>query len=429
MPHKLKPQSKVMVTGLSVLTPLADHPQTLLQKMLSGQSAIGRWKTEHDGRCISHIGGDLSDYPIKARLQEIQQELPDAMRIRLRRLCARVPHLLKLSLLMAVKAWHDTQIRGVEAPESHRTGVIAAGHNLNMNYIQENYLQYEENPAFMDRTFSLFYLDTIHVSAVTEMLQVHGPSYTVAAACASGSQALRTAYQEILSGHADRIYVLAPVYMPPPADLHAIGFLDAIVRDTPLGMEFKASCPFDISRQGFVPAHGGACLVLDRMDENQPHYGQICAATASVDGQHKPIPSLKGQEKVMRMALDDAGLEPEEIDFISAHATSTPKGDALEIEAIQQIFGHLEHPPPVNAAKSMLGHTLWSASALETTITLLQMEAGRIHPSAHIENQDPTCDWDVCREGARQKHIRFALKNAFGFGGYNTALILKRGNQ
>jgi 3-oxoacyl-(acyl-carrier-protein) synthase len=150
------------------------------------------------------------------------------------------------------------------------------------------------------------------------------------------------------------------------------------------------------------------------------------SVAANSDANHLPQPSEDGQVRVMKRALQEAGVRPDEIDYVNAHATSTPLGDLTEIRSIKHVFGDHAYKLKINAPKSMLGHTCWSAPAVETVAAILQMRAGRLHRSINIDELDPEVDLDVCGDGNVERSIRYAMKNSFGFGGINSVSILKR---
>lgn len=192
----------------------------------------------------------------------------------------------------------------------------------------------------------------------------------------------------------------------------------------------RASRPWDTQREGFVPAHGGAVLVVESLDGALARGARIHAEVVEIetgsDGNHLPQPSEEGQARLMDLVLHRSGLEPGDIDYISAHATSTPLGDLTEIRSIKRVFGASAYRLKINATKSLLGHTCWAAPTVETVAAVLQMKAGMLHPSINIDDLEPEVDLDVCRTQAVRHPVRYAMKNAFGFGGLNSVAILKR---
>ena len=312
-----------------------------------------------------------------------------------------------------------------------RTAAIVAGHNINFNYQYENRLQYAEEPDFMDSLLALTGLDTDHAGCVSETLGVRGPIYTIGAACASANTAVRCAIDEIRHHDVERAIVVGAVLDFSPVELHAMALMGAIsfqsFHDTP----DKASRPWDTAREGFVPAHGGGALVLETLDSARRRgahiYAEILGVEAGSDANHLPQPSEEGQARVMKRLLDRCGVAPEQVDYINAHATSTPLGDLTEIRSIKRVFGAHAYRMKINATKSMLGHTCWAAPVVETVAAVMQMNAGRLHPSINVDTLDPEVDLDICRGNTAQAWpVRILLKNSFGFGGINCVSLLAR---
>jgi 3-oxoacyl-[acyl-carrier-protein] synthase II len=195
----------------------------------------------------------------------------------------------------------------------------------------------------------------------------------------------------------------------------------------------KASRPFDAERSGFVIGDGAGMLVLEDLEHALARgatiYAEVLGAGSSSDAYHPiaPHPEGVGAARAIRMALRDAGVAPEEVDFVNAHAASTPLGDAAETETIKLALGE-EHARkiPVNSTKSMIGHTMGAAGAIETLATVLSIRDGRVHPTINQDTPDPACDLDYVPNEARSVDIRIALKNSFGLGGQNACLVLGR---
>jgi 3-oxoacyl-(acyl-carrier-protein) synthase len=282
----------------------------------------------------------------------------------------------------------------------------------------------------MDGMLALHGLDTDHAGCISEVFSARGPIYTIGAACASGNTALRCAVDEIRYHDVQAAIVAGAVLDFSPVELHAMALLGAITFQSFNDEPQKASRPWDTRREGFVPAHGGGVIVLEPLaaavKRGAKIYAEIVAVEANSDGNHLPQPSEEGQTRLMRRVLEKANMAPEQIDYINAHATSTPLGDITEIRSIKNVFGEHARKLKLNATKSMLGHTCWAAPVVETVAAVLQMNAGRLHPSINIDELDPEVDLDICRDRAVEMPIRYLMKNSFGFGGINCVSILKR---
>jgi 3-oxoacyl-(acyl-carrier-protein) synthase len=420
---------RVVVTGMSVNTPLGDTLGGFYDGLLAGKSALSRWKCFAGEPVDSKIGADLSDYDVTNRVASLESKLPAEAFRRLRRLIRRVPWSTQLTLLVAADAWLDAGWTAT-LPDPGRVAVIVGGHNIGSGYSYRTGRQFLDEPDLIDGMYCLSKLDSDHAGCVSELLQARGPIYTVGAACASGNLALRSAVDELRQHGQEVVIVIGPVTHFSPVDVHAMALMGAITTGTFDDEPEKASRPFDVRREGFVPAHGAGALILEDRDAARRRgarvYAEILAVAAGADGNHLPQPCLEGQVRVLRRALEESGLDPEQIDYISAHATSTPVGDLSEVRAIKEVFGQHACRLKVNATKSMLGHTCWAAAVVELIAGILQMRGGVLHPSINIDELDPEVDLDVCR-GTKVAHpVEHFLKNSFGFGGIDCVSIIRR---
>ncbi|MCC6523242.1 MAG: beta-ketoacyl-[acyl-carrier-protein] synthase family protein [Polyangiaceae bacterium] len=420
---------RIAVTGMSINTPLGDTLPGFLDGLLAGRSALSNWKTIDVSRCYSKVGADLSEYDVAKKVASFEGKIPADVWKRLRKLVSKAPWSTKLSMLLAVDGWLDAGLFQVEGIDTTRVASIVAGHNINFNYQYQNRLQYAEEPDYMDSLLALTGLDTDHAGSVSEVLNVRGPIYTVGSACASANTALRLAIDELRYHGNDYAMVVGAVLDFSPVELHAMALMGAITfqsfNDTPQ----KASRPFDTKREGFVPAHGGGVMVLEDLEQAKKRgakiYAEILAVETNSDANHLPSPSEEGQSRLMARLLKECELAPEQIDYINAHATSTPLGDLTETRSIKRVFGKHAYKLKVNATKSMLGHTCWAAPAVESIAAILQMNGGMLHPSINIENIDPEIDLDVCNGKSVEHAVRYCMKNSFGFGGINAVSIMR----
>ncbi len=422
-------KKRVVITGMSINTPIGDNLETFIENLLAGKSAITRWTSLDSSKIYSKVGGDNGNYDINGKIDSYKGNIPEDVFKRFEKLGKKSPWAVAVSLQTAVEAFKDAGYLE-QIKDGNNIATIVAGHNLNQKYTYENHDIFNDEPDFVDGLFALYGLDTHHVGAVTDILQLHGPAYTVGAACASGNVAMRCAVDEIQMHDVNVAAVVAPVLDYSPLDMQGMAILGAIsyksFNDTPE----KASRPYDTRREGFVPSHGAAVLILEELDHaiarGAKIYAEILGVESSSDGCHLPQPSQIGQARLMKRLLKNCNVKPEEVDYISAHATSTPLGDLTELRSIKDVFGEHCKKLKINAPKSMLGHTCWSAATVETVAAVLQMNRGELHPSINIENLDPEVDVDVCR-GKRTKHeVNILLKNSFGFGGLNCISLIKK---
>ncbi len=422
-------QKRVVITGMAINTPIGDTLDEFINNLMDGKSAVTKWDTLDTSRIYAKVGGDLGRYDVHAKILSYKDRIPEDIYNRLLKLGSKSPLSIAISLLISVEAFLDSgYIKSIE--DGNNVATIIAGHNLNQKYTFENHDVFNEEPEFVEGLFALNGLDTHHVGSVTDILQLHGPAYTVGGACASGNVALRCAVDEIQMHDVKVAAVVAPMLDFSPLDLQGMCIMGAITYKSFNEEPSRASRPYDKDREGFVPSHGSACLIVEDLEHALARgakiYAEILGVESSSDGCHLPQPSRIGQARLMKRLLKNAGVKPEEVDYINVHATSTPLGDLTELRSIKDVFGDHCKTLKINAPKSLLGHTCWSAATVETVAAILQMNRNELHPSINIDNLDPEVDIDVCR-GERKKHnIDIFLKNSFGFGGLNAISLIKK---
>ena len=421
---------RIVITGMAINTPIGDTLEGFLANLYAGKSALSNWKTIDISRCYSKVGADLSQYDWAAKLQSYEGQIPADVWKRARKLISKSPWTTKLTILLALEGFRDAGLFG-SGLDLDRTAAIVAGHNINFNYQYENRLQFADEPDFMDSLLALTGLDTDHAGCISETLGARGPIYTVGAACASGNTALRCAVDELRHHDVEAAVVVGAVLDFSPVELHAMALMGAITFQSFNETPQLACRPWDTGREGFVPAHGGGTLVLETLASAKRRgariYAEVLGVEAGSDANHLPQPSEDGQARVMKRLLDKCGIAPDQIDYINAHATSTPLGDLTEIRSIKRVFGDHAYKLKLNATKSMLGHTCWAAPTVETIASVLQMRAGKLHPSINIDNLDPEVDLDICRGTTPVDWpVKILMKNSFGFGGINCVSLLSR---
>ena len=408
-------QKRVVITGMAINTPIGDTLDEFINNLMDGKSAVTKWDTLDTSRIYAKVGGDLGRYDVHAKILSYKDRIPEDIYNRLLKLGSKSPLSIAISLLISVEAFLDSgYIKSIE--DGNNVATIIAGHNLNQKYTFENHDVFNEEPEFVEGLFALNGLDTHHVGSVTDILQLHGPAYTVGGACASGNVALRCAVDEIQMHDVKVAAVVAPMLDFSPLDLQGMCIMGAITYKSFNEEPSRASRPYDKDREGFVPSHGSACLIVEDLEHALARgakiYAEILGVESSSDGCHLPQPSRIGQARLMKRLLKNAGVKPE--------------GDLTELKSIKDVFGDHCKTLKINAPKSLLGHTCWSAATVETVAAILQMNRNELHPSINIDNLDPEVDIDVCR-GERKKHnIDIFLKNSFGFGGLNAISLIKK---
>lgn len=419
-------QHRVVCTGMGINTRLGDSLHSYFENLIAGKSGLGLWRFHSNPRVYSKVGGDLSDYDTAAKLKSFEGRIPDRVFHKASKICRAAPFSTRLSILTSLDAWLDSGLEFAELGQPEHA-VLVGGHNLNEGYLLRNCEAFQKEPDWIEARLALLDMDTDHAASVSEVLGCLGAQYTLGGACASANIALRNAADEIkFHGH-DVAVVTGATLDFSPMGLHALALMGAITCDSFNEAPEAASRPYDVRREGFAPAHGTACLILERLSSAEARgariYAELLGVVATSDANHLPNPSTEGQARTLKMLLERCQVAPEQVDFVSAHATSTPQGDISELNAISQAFGSHAQKLKINAPKSMLGHTCWSAPAVETVAALLQMKHGILHPSINIEELDPEVELDVCANTRVEADVRVLAKNAFGFGGTNCCAL------
>jgi len=272
--------------------------------------------------------------------------------------------------------------------------------------------------------------DTDVLGKVGELLTVKGPNYMVGNACASGNMALLCGIDLLRAGRVDAVVVSAATQELDPVGLQGWALVDALVWRSFTDDPARASRPFDVHRQGFVPGEGAAAVILETLAGARARgartRAELLGGASTCDATRRPKPVVEGHVRVMRGALRDAGIAPDDVNYINAYAASTVLGDAAEVEAIKQVFGDHARRIPINATKSMLGHCLTAAGLVELLALLVQMEDGFLHPTINLDQPESGFDLDFVPRVARPYAIDIALSNSFGFGGLNACVAVGR---
>ena len=422
---------RVVITGMATINPLGDDLDTYYANLLAGKSGVKRWASLDIANIDCKIGGDLGDYDTAAALEALRSTLDPALHKRLRKLFRTMTLPNKTATLCAIRAWEAAGLFKEGArPDDERISVMVGGHNFNSRYVLEQNLQFLKEPAFIDPLYGIEALDPNIPGTICEVLQACGPAYNLGAACASGNIALRDGFRDIIMGECDVSVISGGFWDMNEPDINAMATLSALViepyyQDHPE----EASRPFDKKRCGFVPSHGAAALVIEEYEyakrRGAPVWAEVLAVAAGANANHLPAPVFEAMSAVMKRTIASAGIRPEEIEYINCHATGTPVGDMKELDAIKDALGDHAYKIKLNAPKSMLGHTCWSAPLVEMIGGILQMKNKKLHATTNIEELAEGVDLDVCADGPQATGARVMLKNSFGFGGLNCSALIR----
>jgi 3-oxoacyl-[acyl-carrier-protein] synthase II len=410
---------RVVVTGLGAITPLALSAEETWQGLIAGRSGVD-WVTQIPKEALerfpTHIAGEVKGFDPRNYM-----EFRDAKRM---------GRFSQFAVACSRMALQDAGLK-ITPDMAERVGVLIG---LGMGGMQDTEnavrIMIERGPMHV----SPFYVVTSPANMATFWVayinQTKGYTATIVGACASGTQSVGEATEVIRRGAAD--VMLAGGVEAGLCELALASFCTNKGYTQSNDPPQKASRPFDKNRDGFIGSEGCGMLVLESLEHARQRgariYAEILGYGASNDAFHliAPDPEGAGAARAMRWALKNAGVEPSAIQYINAHATSTPLGDAAETKAIKSIFGERAYKIPVSATKSMLGHMMGGAGAVEAIATILSIRDDIVHPTINYETPDPECDLDCVPNVARKVHIDKALSNSFGLGGQNASIVIGR---
>ncbi len=407
---------RVVVTGIGVVSPLGIGNQSNWDALLAGVSGIDR---------ITRF--DVTDFPVKIA-GEVKgfnaEEFIDKKEIK------KMDLFIQYSLAAAQFAMEDSGLRVTE-DNAERVGVLV-GAGLGGLPTIEKY-----HTALLDggyRKISPFFIPMLITNLAPGHISIRfgakGPNVSSVSACATGTHSIGDAYQIIRRGDADAMIAGGTESVVTPLAVGGFAVMRALStrNDDPKG----ASRPFEKNRDGFILAEGAGIVILEEYESAKKRgariYAEVVGYGMTGDAHHLTAPSPEGEgaARCMKMALDNAGINPEEVDFINAHGTSTPMNDLYESMAIRKVFGEHAGKLMVSSTKSMTGHLLGAAGGVEAVYTMMSMHHGIATPTMNYEEPDPECDLDFVPNAPRDAVINYALSNSFGFGGTNATLLFKR---
>jgi 3-oxoacyl-[acyl-carrier-protein] synthase II len=412
--HQVRP--RVVITGLGAVTPLGLNVAETWTGLLAGRSGVGK---------ITQF--DVSDAPCQIAAEVKGFDPRNYINFKEARRMARVS---QLAIAAAQEAMADAGLP-MPVPDPERTGVlvgVAMGGFERANNAVQIYLEKGLRAVSpFDLLSSLPNMPSFHVGLE---IGAKGPLSTVVAACATGTQSIGEAAEWIRRGAADVVVTGGAEGLVHFATVN--GFV--VMRGLSLRNDEpeKASRPFDADRDGFIVGEGAGILVLESLEHARGRgahiYAEVLGHASSADCAHvaAPDPNGAGAVRAMRWALQDSGVAPEEVDYINAHGSSTPLNDAIETEAIKTLFGEHAYRLAVNSSKSMLGHLMGGAGAVEGIATVLSVQNDVLHPTINYDTPDPACDLDYVPNVAREAVVRVALSNSFGLGGQNACLVVSK---
>ena len=402
---------RVAVTGMGVISPI-------------GNTLDEYWKSLRDGKCgIDFITRfDVSDYKVKVAAEG---KGFDPLEYLAKSEVRKNDLYTQYAVAAAEQAVEDSGILDKIDPE--RFGVyIGSGIGGITTFVSECAKMEKSGPRRVSPFFIPMIISNIAAGAVSIRYKAMGPTLPCVTACATSTNTLGEAFRAIKHGYADAI--IAGGSEAAICPIGVAGFTNCMALST--RNDPAAACvPFDKRRDGFVMGEGAAMLILEEYEHAKARgakiYGEICGYGNSSDAYHitAPDPEAAGITRAMKLAIEEAGIEPDEHTYVNAHGTSTPLNDKSETVAFKNVFGEAARKVAVSSTKSMTGHLLGGAGGIESVFTVLALKNQVSPPTINIFNQDPECDLDYCANVAREMPIRYAMKNSFGFGGTNGSLI------
>jgi len=407
---------RVVITGMGAITAVGATAEETWHNLLAGQSGID-YVTLFDA----------SPYPTRIAA-EVKNW--DPSQYIARKEARRMARCSQFAVGAAYQALVDAGLP-TDEPLGERTATIIGTGLGGFEIYQEAVASSVKRGAYRVRPMAavggLPNMPAFHIS---QRFGTQGPLNTVVTACAAGTQAVGEGVELIRRGVADQ--VLAGGVEALIGDMFFAGFTAMKAISTSNDPPHKASRPFDAQRDGFIIGEGAAVFVLEELEHALARgariYAEILGHSASADAFHvaAPEPNGLGAQRAMRWALQDAGIQPEDVDYINAHGTSTRLNDKTETYAIKQVFGAHAYKLAVNSTKSMIGHAFGGAGAIETLVVAMSVKEDRLHPTINYENPDPECDLDYVPNESRATKVDIALSNSFGLGGQNACLVVAK---
>jgi len=403
---------RVVVTGIGAVTPLGTGAEKAWQRLLNGESGVGPI-TKFDTSAFSvRIAAELKDFDA--------QDFMEKKRVR------RTDPFIHYALAATSMAIEDSRL-SINEHNAPRVGVVIGTCIGGMLTYEKNVVTLrEEGPDRISPFFVTGFIPNMALAEIAIAYGMKGPSQCVVTACATGGNAIGDALRHIQRGDADAMIAGGSDAYILPVGIAGLGRMGAL--STRNDEPERASRPFDKDRDGFVIGEGAGVLVLEDLEtalgRGAPIYGEVLGYATNVDGFHITEPDTENQARCISIALSDAGIRPEQVDYVNAHGTSTPSNDRSETAALKLAFGEHAYKLAISSNKSMIGHLLAGAGAVEAIFTLLSIRDSIVPPTINLETPDPECDLDYVPNTARPMSVNIAISESFGFGGSNAVVVL-----
>lgn len=406
---------RVVVTGMGVVTSLGSDLPTLWNNLLAGKSGISQIEAFDTSDYTTKIAAEIKDFDPSVYIDKKELRKMDRF--------------VQFGVAASKMAVEDAGLRIGENADPEKVGVVVGSGIGGLGTWEDQHtILMNKGPRRVSPFFIPMMIANMASGQISMITGAKGPNTAAVSACATGTHSIGDSFKMIQRGDADVMIcggaeaTIRPIGMA--------GFCSMRAMSTRNEEPEKASRPFDIDRDGFVMGEGSGVMVLESLEHAKARgariYAEVIGYGMSGDAYDMVEPDPEGAARSMNKALKDAGIAPEEIDYINAHGTSTPVGDKSETTAIKKVFGEHAYKLAVSSTKSMTGHLLGAAGGVEAVIVGLTLQNGVIPPTANLDNQDPELDLDFVPNKPREADVKVALSNSFGFGGHNATIILRK---
>ena len=409
-------QRRVVVTGLGIVSPVGNTLASAWDSIINGRSGIGQITHFDTTGYNSRIAGEVRDFDPKAWVNPKDAKKMETF--------------IHYGLAASFMAMDDAGLV-IDEANAERAGVLIGSGIGGVRGIEDTAIALHEGGP---RKVSPFYVPSTIINMISGQLCIikgfKGPNFSAVSACASSNHSIGMAMRMIQYGDADIMVAGGSEHGCTPTSV--AGFCSMKALSTRNDDATRASRPWDRDRDGFVLGDGAGILVLEEYESAKARgariYCELVGFGASSDAYHMTAPSENGEgpARCMAMALRDAGLNPDQVDYLNAHGTSTPLGDLAETQAMKRALGDHAYKTMISSTKSMTGHLLGAAGAVEAIISILSLVHGVIPPTINYETPDPDCDLDYTPNTALRRPVQFAISNTFGFGGHNATLLMRK---
>lgn len=408
-------KKRVVITGLGAVAPLGNDVVSFWKGIKEGKCGIAGINAFDTTGFKSTLAAEVKDFDPETLLDKKEAKRMD-------RYC-------QLAMVAAEEAYKDAGLDTAEF-DRDRFGVIVGSGIGGLLTIEEQHSRLlEKGPGRVSPFFIPMSISNMAAGNIAIKLNAKGVCLSIVTACATATHSMGESFHKIRNGEAD--IIITGGAEAPITPLAVAGFTTMTALSSSSD-PLRASIPFDKDRDGFIMGEGAGILVLESLEHalqrNAKIYGEVAGYGATCDAYHmtSPAPNGEGGARAMKEALNDAGIEPEEVSYINAHGTSTPYNDKYETEAIKTVFGQAAYKIPVSSTKSMTGHLLGAAGAVEAIICVKATQEDFIPPTIGYKTIDKECDLDCVPNTGRQHRVNYALSNSLGFGGHNATIIVKK---